>query len=194
MFLLACGVKTMVTINQITRKMIVDKQEIFPGGPTDYDKFLVISIGTGSAKGAATYTAKEAAEWGILSWLHTKEGYTPIVDMFSYSSAALVDYNVSILFQALRSEKNYLRIQDDSLKGTEATVDVATEENMKKLIGIGERMLASTVSRVDMETGKPVAVPEEGTNADALTRFAKMLSDERKARTSSSQGKPGSAL
>jgi hypothetical protein len=70
-------------------------------------------------------------------------------------------------------------------------VDVATEENMKKLIGIGERMLASTV---DMETGKPVAVPEEGTNADALIRFAKMLSDERKARTSS-QGKPaGSAL
>jgi hypothetical protein len=154
----------------------------------------VISIGTGSAKGAATYTAKEAAEWGILSWLHTKEGYTPIVDMFSYSSAALVDYNVSILFQALRSEKNYLRIQDDSLKGTEATVDVATEENMKKLIGIGERMLASMVSRVDMETGKPVVVPEEGTNADALTRFAKMLSDERKARTSSNQGKPGSAL
>jgi hypothetical protein len=101
----------MVTINQITRKMIVDKQEIFPGGPTDYDKFLVISIGTGSAKDAAMYTAKDAAGWGILSWLHTKEGYTPIVDMFSYSSAAIVDYNVSILFQALRSEKNYLRIQ-----------------------------------------------------------------------------------
>lgn len=104
----------MVTINQITRKMIVDKQqqEIFPGaGPTDYDKFLVVSIGTGSAKGAAMYTAMEAAGWGILSWLHTKEGYTPIVDMFSYSSAALVDLNVSILFQALRCEKNYLRIQ-----------------------------------------------------------------------------------
>ncbi|TVU37886.1 hypothetical protein EJB05_11229, partial [Eragrostis curvula] len=94
---------TTVTINQISRKMIVSKEEFFPGGPTDYDKFLVISIGTGSAKNAAIYTAKEAAGWGILSWLH-KDGYTPIIDMFSYSSAAVVDLNVSILFQALRSE------------------------------------------------------------------------------------------
>ncbi|WVZ66730.1 hypothetical protein U9M48_015914 [Paspalum notatum var. saurae] len=131
------------------------------------------------------YTAEEAAGWGILSWLHSKDGYTPIVDFFSYSSAALVDYNVSILFQALRCEKNYLRIQDDGLNGTTATVDVATEENMEELIRIGERMLDMTVSRVDMETGRPVPVPEEGTNADALTRFAHDLSKERKARASS---------
>ncbi|CAL5085656.1 unnamed protein product [Urochloa decumbens] len=185
---------TLLTINQITRKMIVDKQYLFTGGPTDYDKFLVISIGTGSAMDAAMYTAKDAAGWGILSWLNSKEGYTPIVDMFSYSSAALVDYNVSILFQALHSEKNYLRIQDDSLKGTAATVDVATKENMEELVRIGERMLGKTVSRVDMETGKPVPAPEEGTNADALASFAKKLSDERKARKTSSQGKPSSAL
>ncbi|WVZ66729.1 hypothetical protein U9M48_015913 [Paspalum notatum var. saurae] len=182
---------TMVAINQITRKMIVDKQDLFPGGPTDYDKFLVISLGTGTAKDAEMYTAEEAADWGIVSWL-TKDGHTPIVDFFSYSSAALVDYNVSILFQALRSEKNYLRIQDDGLNGTVATVDVATKENMEELIRIGESMLDKTVSRVDMETGKPVPVPEEGTNADALTRFAHELSKERKARASS-QGKPGMA-
>ncbi|CAN6184758.1 unnamed protein product [Urochloa humidicola] len=189
---------TMVTINQITRKMIVDKQNPFAGvGSTDYDKFLVISLGTGSAKDAAMYTAKDAAKWGLVSWLHSKEGYTPIFDMFSYSSAALVDYNVSILFQALHSEKNYLRIQDDSLKDEAATVDVATKENMEELVRIGERMLAKTVSRVDMETGKPVPVPEEGTNADALARFAKKLSNERKARAAaaaSNQGRPNGAL
>ncbi|PUZ72943.1 hypothetical protein GQ55_2G435900 [Panicum hallii var. hallii] len=188
---------TLLTINQITRKMIVEKQELLPRGPTDYDRFLVISLGTGSAKGAAMYTAKEAAGWGILSWLHSKGGYTPVVDMFSYSSAALVDYNISILFQALGCERNYLRIQDDSLRGTAATVDVATEENMRELVRIGEGMLAKTVSRVDMETGKPVPVPEEGTNADALTSFAKKLSQERKARTMSSasnQGRPGGAF
>ncbi|GJN33114.1 hypothetical protein PR202_gb21680 [Eleusine coracana subsp. coracana] len=187
---------TMVTINQISRKMMVSKEEVYDpsSGPTCYDKFLVVSLGTGSAKNAAIYTAKEAAGWGILSWLHSKDGYTPIVDMFSYSSAALVDLNVSILFQALRSEKNYLRIQDDSLNGTAATVDVATKENMAELVRIGERMLARTVSRVDMETGKPVPVPEEGTNADALTRFAKLLSQERKARMLSSQVSRNSAL
>ncbi|KAK3125720.1 hypothetical protein QOZ80_7BG0608860 [Eleusine coracana subsp. coracana] len=180
---------TMVTINQITRRAIVDnnKKEVLPGVPTDYGKFLVISIGTGTAKDAEMYTAKETARWGIQSWIFGKHGYTPIIDMFSYSSAGLVDYNVSILFQALGSEKNYLRIQDDSLKDTEATVDVATKENMEELVQIGERMLKNKVTRVDMETGKPVEpVPSEGSNADALTRFAKLLSDERKRRMSSS--------
>lgn len=115
--------------------------------------------------------------------------------MFSYSSAALVDLNVSVLFQARGCEKNYLRIQDDSLRGTAATVDVATKENMAELVRIGERTLARTVSRVDLETGKPVPVPEEGTNADALTRIAAQLSQERKARlSSSSQGNRNSAL
>ncbi|KAL6856257.1 hypothetical protein ACP4OV_019059 [Aristida adscensionis] len=178
---------TMVTINQISRKMIVNKEAFFPGGPTDYNKFLVISVGTGSAKNAAKYTAKDAAGWGILSWLHSKDGNTPIVDMLTFSSAALVDYNVSILFQALRCEKNYLRIQDDTLSGTAATVDVATEENMEELVRIGERLLGKTVSRVDMETGKNVAVAEEGTNAEALGRFAVLLAQERKARMRPSQ-------
>ena len=74
---------------------------------------------------------------------------------------------------------------------------MATEDNMQELVQIGEGMLAKTVSKVDMETGKPVAVPQEGTNADALARFTEKLSQERKARTtmsSSNQGGPGSAL
>ncbi|TVU37894.1 hypothetical protein EJB05_11237, partial [Eragrostis curvula] len=175
---------TMVTINQISRNTIVSKEEFVPaGGPMDYDKFLVISIGTGTTKDAEMYTAKEVDGWGLKSWLYySKDGYTPIIDMFSYSSAAAVDLNVSILFQALGSERNYLRIQDDSLKGTTATVDVATKENMEELIRIGKRMLGAFVSRVDMETGKPVPMPDKGTNAEALTRFAKLLSEERKAR------------
>lgn len=55
--------QTMVTINQISRKLIVtkDKEESYPAEPTDYNNFLVISLGTGSAKGAENYTAKEAA-------------------------------------------------------------------------------------------------------------------------------------
>lgn len=56
------------------------------------------------------YNAPEAAKWGLLSWL-TSGGSTPIIDAFSHSSSDMVDLNLSVVFQALHSEKNYLRIQ-----------------------------------------------------------------------------------
>jgi hypothetical protein len=74
----------------------------------------------------------------------------------------------------------YLRIQDSSLSG--ATVDVATPENMRSLVAVGERMLTQQVSRVNVETGRYELVPGEGSNADALAGFAKQLSAERKTR------------
>ena len=76
----------------------------------DYGRFLVISLGTGSSKAEKKYDAHEAAKWGILSWL-TSGGSTPIVDVFPQASADMVDLHNSVVFQALHSEKSYLRIQ-----------------------------------------------------------------------------------
>lgn len=39
----------------------------------------------------------------------------------------------SSLFQDLGAEKNYLRIQDDSLIGNTSSVDIATPDNMAAL-------------------------------------------------------------
>ena len=79
--------------------------------PLDYTRFLVISLGTGSAKDEKKFTAKEAAKWrGLLNWL-TNGGSTPIIDIFSQASADMVDLHLSVVFQTLNSEKNYLRIQ-----------------------------------------------------------------------------------
>jgi hypothetical protein len=43
---------------------------------------------------------------------------------------------------------------------------------------IGRELLIKHVSRVDLETGRFVEVPGEGTNTEKLTEFAKMLSIE----------------
>jgi hypothetical protein len=52
---------------------------------------------------------------------------------------------------------------------------------MEALIGIGKELLQKPVSiRVDIDTGMYEAVEGEGTNEDALARFAQMLSDERR--------------
>ena len=54
-------------------------------------------------------------------------------------------------------------------------MDVATEDNMQELVWIGEGMLAKTVSKVDMETGKPVAVPQGDQRRCARTLRRKAL-------------------
>jgi hypothetical protein len=76
----------------------------------DYERFLVISIGTGSAKAEEKYNAHAAAKWGLLNWL-ASNGSTPIVDVFSQASADMVDFHLSDVFRALQCERSYLRIQ-----------------------------------------------------------------------------------
>ena len=72
--------------------------------------------------------------------------------------------------------------QYDTLTGDAALLDLATEENMKRLVEIGNELLKKPVSRVNLETGKFEAVEGEGTNEEALARFAKLLSMEKKLR------------
>ena len=68
------------------------------------------------------------------------------------------------------------------MSSDEASVDIATEKNLKRLVQIGEALLNKPVSRVNLETGRYEAIQGEGTNAEALAAFAQRLSQERKLR------------
>lgn len=153
--------------------------------PMDCRKFLVISLGTGNPKLEEKFTAIDAAKWGMLGWLYNS-GSTPLIDSFMQASADVVDINVSILFEARNSEENYLRIQDDTLSGETASTDISTEENMLNLVKVGNDLLKKPVSRVNIETGKQEEVEGQGTNEEALARFAKILCNDRRQRL----GKP----
>ncbi|KAL6878440.1 hypothetical protein ACP4OV_012610 [Aristida adscensionis] len=173
---------TMVAMTQITKKMMAkDKEELYPVKATNCGRFLVLSIGTGSASDQEMYTARQCSRWGVVRWLRNG-GMAPIIDIFMSASSDIVDIHVAVMFQSLHSDRDYLRIQDNSLWGAAATVDTATPENMRDLVGIGERMLAQRVSRVNVETGRYEPVPGEGSNADALAGFARQLSEERRTR------------
>ncbi|CAK9150230.1 unnamed protein product [Ilex paraguariensis] len=143
----------LVVISQITKKVFSGSPDFFPIKPMDYGRFLVILVGTGSAKVEQKYSAKMAAKWGVFSWL-LHGGSSPLVDVFTQASADMVDFHISVVFRALHSEENYLRIQEDSLIGTDSSVDVATEENLNRLVEIGETLLKKPVSRVNLETGR----------------------------------------
>lgn len=100
----------MVAISEVSKEIHKGNPDFFTMKATEYARFLVVSLGTGSAKCDDKYDAHNAAKWGILGWL-TGGGSCPLVDIFTQASSDMVDFHLSTVFQALRSEKNYLRIQ-----------------------------------------------------------------------------------
>nr|GMN23960.1 hypothetical protein TIFTF001_051336 [Ficus carica]GMN24152.1 hypothetical protein TIFTF001_051353 [Ficus carica] len=172
---------TMLAIGQVIREIAKKDSESKSVLQLEGKRILALSLGTGTPKLEERYTAAKASEWGLLSWVFNN-GATPIIDIFSDASADVVDFLVSTIFQARDHKKNYLRIQDDNLIGDESSVDIATTENLQRLVEIGKKLLEKPVSRVCLETGRCEAIQGEDTNAEALTKFAKLLSEERKLR------------
>ncbi|KAJ0984740.1 hypothetical protein J5N97_003096 [Dioscorea zingiberensis] len=170
----------LVAMTEVTKQIFKGNPDFFPIKPMDFGRFLVISLGTGTAKNQEKFDAKKASKWGILSWL-IAGGSNPLIDAFTHASGDMVDIHISVLFQALRSEAKYLRIQDDTLCGTISSVDVSTKQNLEGLVKIGENLLKKPVTKVNLETGVCEPMGEE-TNEQALIRFAKILSHERRLR------------
>ncbi|WJX09422.1 Proteolipid protein 2 [Trifolium repens] len=171
----------LVAMNEVTKQIIKQSPDFFPIKPLEYGRFLIISIGTGTAKNEEKFNAQMAAKWGLLDWL-TQSGSNPLIDVFTQSSGDMIDFHLSAVTQALHSEDNYLRIQDDTLTGIDSSVDIATEANLKKLCQIGENLLKKPVSRVNLENGHFEPLTTGETNEDALKRLAKILSQERRLR------------
>ncbi|KAK8551934.1 hypothetical protein V6N13_120363 [Hibiscus sabdariffa] len=171
---------TLVAINEVTKEITRGSPDFFPIKPDDYTRFLVLSLGTGSQKCEEKYPAQMAAKWGLLGWL-TCDHSTPLIDVFMQASSDMVDFHNATVFKALKSEKSYIRIQDDTLCGTVASVDIATKENLEDLVKVGENLLKKPVSRVNLETGN-FEPSNEGTNEETLVRFAEVLSKEKRRR------------
>ncbi|BFG18439.1 hypothetical protein CerSpe_047130 [Prunus speciosa] len=174
----------LVAMSEVTKQIHKGNPDFQPMGENEqlYGRFLVISLGTGTTSDEK-YDANEAAEWGALGWLVGSDFSAPLVEIFSQAGSDMVDFHLATVFQALQSHDNYLRIQDDTLSGTLASVDIATEQNLNDLVKVGEALLKKPVSRVNFDTGKSKPVRPEVTNAEALVRIASVLSKERAQRS-----------
>ncbi|KAL2531881.1 Patatin-like protein 3 [Abeliophyllum distichum] len=144
-------------MTHISKEIILKKFEHEDMQPMDCNRMLVLSLGTGVAQKQEKYNAKEAAYWGLIDWLFNK-GASPLLDIIGDASTDMVDFHVSTIFQSLHKERNYLRIQR------------------------GNSLLEKPVARVNLDTGRQEPVQGEGTNGEALTRFAQQLSNQRKLR------------
>ncbi|GFY93837.1 phospholipase A 2A [Actinidia rufa] len=171
---------TLTAITHISRELLMGKFKFVDIKPMESRNMLVLSLGTGVPKQEPKYNAAAASKWGLLNWVF-HNGAAPIIDVYGDASSDMVDIHVSTLFRSLQNEKNYLRIQDDTLTGDAASLDIATKENMQRLVQIGNELLKKPMSRVNLETGR-FEVVGEVTNEEALIRFAEQLSEERKRR------------
>ena len=68
------------------------------------------------------------------------------------------------------------------MTGDTASVDNSTPKNLQDLIKVGNDLLKSRVAEVDVTTGIYQPADYHETNEEALKKFAKKLSDERKQR------------
>ncbi|KAG8384417.1 hypothetical protein BUALT_Bualt04G0115800 [Buddleja alternifolia] len=175
---------TLIAITHISKEILLGKFELADIEPMDSKRMLVLSLGTGLAQHEEKYNAKDAARWGLLGWVYNK-GASPLIDIFIDASSDIVDIHVSAFFQSLHNQQNYLRIQEDSLSGDASSLDISTTNNMQTLVQVGDSLLKKPVSRINLETGRPEPIQGEGTNEEALARFAKLISDERKFRQTS---------
>ncbi|WJX34825.1 hypothetical protein P8452_22898 [Trifolium repens] len=171
---------TLVAVNEVTKEIINHNNDFYAIKPMEYSRFL-ISLGTGTPKNEQKFDSKMASKWGMLDWL-THDGSNPLIDIFSQSSGDMVDFHLATVTQALNCQDNYLRIQDDTLTGIDSSVDIATKNNLEKLCQIGERLLEKPVSMVNLETGVLDPIGNGETNQEALKRFAKLLSQEKRFR------------
>ncbi|KAH9711760.1 hypothetical protein WN944_021201 [Citrus x changshan-huyou] len=172
---------TLLAISHISKEMVKQNPQFRDKNPMDGRDMLVLSLGTGTAKKELKYNAAKASKWGIFEWIY-EDGNTPILDIYSDGGSDIVDFHMSALFQSCGSKDNYLRIQDDTLSGDAASADIATEENMQRLVETGTKLLKEQVSRVNLETGRYEKVDGEVTNEEALAHFAKLLSEQLKLR------------
>ncbi|KAK6116252.1 hypothetical protein DH2020_050048 [Rehmannia glutinosa] len=174
---------TLVAISEVTRETFNKNPDFFPIKPMDFGRFLVISLGTGAPKNEEKYDAKSAAGWGIVGWLYVTP--SPLLRAYNQANGDMVDFHNAVVFQALHSQHNYLRIQDDNLTGDDlVSMDIATKENLENLVKVGEELLEKPVSRMNCQTGNYEPVENGGTNMEALKKFAKLLSEEREKRLS----------
>ncbi|KAJ0592157.1 putative galactolipase [Helianthus annuus] len=173
---------TLIAMGEIS-KQLIHKNVDFPSS-LDYRRYLVISIGTGECKmDGGKYTTEEASKWGLLGWWFNANWSTPLVDILTQASTDMVDIHLSVVFKTLGVEKNYLRIQEDGLERTLSPLDRATDENLKSLMKAGEKLLDKKVSTVNLENGKFEFIPDRNeTNSEALKKFAKKLSKEKRRR------------
>ncbi|XP_042518308.1 patatin-like protein 2 [Macadamia integrifolia] len=168
---------TLLAIREAT-KMHGDQDDP-PRSSIYYSGYLVLSLGTGTAKLGHEVKGKA---WGLSDWFFGNKGTAPLLDILFNAMDDMVQIYLSFIFQGHHSQSNYLRIQDDNLDIDESSIDNSTLKFLSRLEEIANNLLKKPVLITNSETGllEEPSMPDGRTNRDTLIEFAQKLSTERK--------------
>lgn len=93
-------------------------------------EFFILSLGTGHLNRSIEYS--KAKNWGKLEWI------LPLLDCMFDGASDAVDYQMKMLLG-----NNYIRLQTSELDGNTQEMDDASEENIKRLKSVADRMVKS---------------------------------------------------
>ncbi|BFG37203.1 hypothetical protein CerSpe_234770 [Prunus speciosa] len=175
---------TLLAIIEAAREMSQNKIVAHCLKNIDSSKLLVLSLGTGSARRDEKLQVADHNSWGIFQWFMGQDPNftTPLLDVLTTATEDMVDIYMSAFFNVSGYSDNYLRIQDDSLKYSEAALDNSRRENLEHLEKIRNQLLENPVSALKLETGLYEPIDNTFEYKDRLAQFAKKLSDEKKGR------------
>jgi patatin-like phospholipase/acyl hydrolase len=110
-----------------------------PGKP-GARRMVMLSLGTGKVEKAYEY--QKAKDWGGLGWIK------PIIDMMISSNAETVHFQLIQLFAAAGCSSQYLRL-DTELPEEAADMDNASDENLQRLVEIGQEVADDSDEKLD---------------------------------------------
>ena len=94
----------------------------------NFEDMYVVSVGTGKVK--KKYEYDKVIKWGLLKWV------APIIDIIMSSSAEVISYQVTKLFEAVKSSSSYVRIEPD-LEMANSDMDDVSDKNIFNLENAG---------------------------------------------------------
>ncbi|KAL9344501.1 hypothetical protein Peur_062176 [Populus x canadensis] len=116
--------------------------EVMKEEKMDGRKLLILSLGTGAADQSDRYVVGDPSKWGLLRWLwYSENNGCPLIDILTTAPDEMISMYISTIFKYCGWEDNYYRLQAE-MKLSEARMDDASDENMKKLEKIGEDLAA----------------------------------------------------
>lgn len=118
------------------------------GGPSVAEDVAILSLGTGRQPASIPY--ERCRDWGAAQWAK------PVIDLMLEGVAQTVDYQLAMLFQSMRRDAQYLRIDGvfgDAGAGLDVpdlnpAMDDAAPDNMARLQLFGERLAQSRAGDV----------------------------------------------
>ncbi|KAG5227328.1 patatin protein [Salix suchowensis] len=110
---------TLVAISEVSKAIHREGTASFCMNPMEYGRFLVLSLGTGTAKSEGKYDADEAAKWGIIGWLTSAYIYI-------YTDDTLTGTLSSVDVATKENLANLVEVGEELLKKPVSRVNLST--------------------------------------------------------------------